>query len=168
MTPSEIDLVVAEALARLAHFSQKEQSTGDPYIRHVERVVALSVVEIEKLTINLPTYPRIDLRQRVQAVAWLHDVLEDSDILVVDANEKLQCMGFHPETVEPVLLLTRGWYTPYDAPYKEYINHLIGAKNLLALAVKIADLKDHLRPNCPASLRPRYEAALSLLTEVFS
>ena len=30
MTPSEIDLVVAEALSRLAHFSQKEQSTGDP------------------------------------------------------------------------------------------------------------------------------------------
>jgi hypothetical protein len=30
--------------------------------------------------------------------------------------------------------------------------------------VKLADLKDHFRPNCPARLRPRYENAWKTLT----
>lgn len=34
-----------------------------------------------------------------------------------------------------------------------------------AISVKLADLRDHLRPNCPEQLRPRYELALTVLTQ---
>src|ERR1700722_13385155 len=53
-------LLLAEDIAREAHAGQTEESTGDAYIKHVERVVDL--VEGE----------------HAKAVAWLHDVIEDS------------------------------------------------------------------------------------------
>lgn len=55
-------LQTAERLARHAHAGQVEQLTGDDYIHHVERVVAL--VEGDE----------------AKAVAWLHDVLEDTKV----------------------------------------------------------------------------------------
>lgn len=138
-------LIGAEAMARVAHQGQTELSTGDDYILHVGRVVALVDGDDEK------------------AVAWLHDVVEDSEVFSEDADDKLRQIV--PEAiVQAVLLLTRGWYQPKSTPYAEYINHIVASRNGLAIAVKIADLRDHLRPNCPERLRPKYEAALAVLT----
>jgi (p)ppGpp synthase/HD superfamily hydrolase len=58
MVDSELQL--AERIARKAHAGQMDTVTGADYITHVERVVAL--VEGDE----------------AKAVAWLHDVVEDS------------------------------------------------------------------------------------------
>lgn len=129
---------LAERIAREAHAGQREESTGDDYIHHIERVVAL--VEGDQ----------------AKAVAWLHDVLEDTPLTVAD----LRCAGISAPVVIAVELLTRT--PPYDN-YAQYIDNIRDAGNPLALEVKLADLRDHLRPNCPARLRSRYERALVVL-----
>lgn len=128
---------LAERIARQKHAGQTEESTGDEYIRHIERVVAL--VEGE-----------------AKAAAWLHDVIEDTDTTA----EYLLSAGISDRTVRAVLLLTRIKETE---TYAAYIERLNDSGDAVAIRVKIADLKDHLRPNCPPRLRPRYENAWSVL-----
>lgn len=128
----------AKSIAATAHSGQREESTGDPYLDHVSRVVEMVEGDDAKAT------------------AWLHDVLEDNTAWTKD---RLLAHGIAPNIVLSVLLLTRT--APYD--YVSYIERLRLSKDSVAIAVKVADLRDHLRPNCPARLRPRYEAALQAL-----
>lgn len=130
----ETELQIAERIARSAHTGQVEESTCDDYI---ERVVAL--VEGKK----------------AKAVAWLHDVLEDTPL---DGASLLEG-GISDRVVAAVTRLTR----LEEEPYIKYIQRIKKSGDNLALAVKIADLQDHLRPNCPKRLRPRYEKALWIL-----
>ena len=127
-------LLRAETIARVAHYTQKNAVTGAPYIGHVERVVA--AVEGEE----------------AKAVAWLHDVAEDSDI----GFPAMLAAGIPQRIVDAVALLTRTRGSDYSA----YIDNVKASRNPLALAVKVADLYDHLTPSCLERLRPRYEAAL--------
>ena len=131
-------LEIAEAIAREAHDFQIEESTGDPYILHIERVVGLVDGD--------------DLR----TVAWLHDVLEDSPILAGD----LLTRGIPMDLMMAVVQLTR---VPDQETYADYIERIKRSGNELAITVKLADLQDHLRPNCPERLRPRYEKAMNHL-----
>lgn len=131
---------IAEIIARAAHHGQVEKSTGDPYIRHVERVVDL-----------------VD-GDEAKSVAWLHDVLED-------------CQGWTTQRLHEAgicstrVLAAVEWLTRNKGDtYERYIEKIRLSGNTLARAVKIADLRDHLRPNCPARLRPRYEKALAKLS----
>jgi hypothetical protein len=132
------DEIRAEAIARMAHAGQKDTVTGADYIEHVERVVAL---------VDDPD---------AKVVAWLHDVLEDSLEFTVF---HLLNAGIPQRIVDAVLLLTR--QPPYD--YASYIDAIKESGDVLAIAVKRADLIDHLRPNCPERLRPRYERAIETL-----
>lgn len=131
---------IAEHVARQAHAGQREEATGEPYTTHLERVV--SMVEGDE----------------AKAVAWLHDVLEDTPRTIFD----LQAAGVSEPVLQAVLLLTRGSET-----YAEYIETLRVTRNPLALAVKIADLQDHLREATADwlndSRRRRYERALDRL-----
>ena len=63
--------------------------------------------------------------------ALLHDVVEDTDYTLEDLRE----MGFPQETIDALALLT---HDP-EVPYMEYVSQI--AKNPVAKAVKIADLK---------------------------
>lgn len=137
LAPPATEPQIAERLARTAHAGQKDPVTGDEYITHVERVVAL--VEGDQ----------------AKAVAWLHDVLEDTDLSVLALTDA----GISQAVLEAVCLLTRDGVETYG----EYIEALVKAKNPLAITVKLADLRDHLQPTCPERLRPRYERALELL-----
>jgi len=134
---------IAEQIARKAHEGQVEKWGGHPYVQHLERVVAL---------VDSP---------EAKEVAWLHDVLEDSDL----THRDLEKAGIAPAIADAVLLLTRGSET-----YAEYIETLRAKRNLLALVVKIADLQDHLRDETldrlPVSMRRRYERALHTLMRV--
>jgi (p)ppGpp synthase/HD superfamily hydrolase len=135
-----LEVSIAEGIARKAHAGQKEESTGEDYIKHVERVVALVEGDDAK------------------AAAWLHDVIEDSPV----TEQDLRNAGISEETLEAVFWLSRD----EKQTYAEYIQLIKQSGNDLAIAVKIADLRDHLRPNCPPRLRPRYEAALKKLAIV--
>ncbi|HTK29623.1 MAG TPA: hypothetical protein VL309_08740 [Vicinamibacterales bacterium] len=131
-------LETAERIAREAHAGQKETLTGDDYIRHIERVVAMVDGEDAKL------------------VAWLHDVVEDNPAWTFD---RLAAAGVPARLIRPITLLTRR--PPFS--YVDYVETIATSGDPLAVAVKIADLHDHLRPNCPISLRLRYEKALARL-----
>jgi (p)ppGpp synthase/HD superfamily hydrolase len=130
------EMIRAEAIARCAHFGQVDKF-NEPYIKHVERVVAA-----------------MD-GSEAKAVAWLHDVVEDTPI----SGAALAAAGISPRVVRAVMLLTR--QEPDD--YARHIATIHRSGDELAIAVKLADLRDHLRPGCPESLRPRYEAALAAL-----
>jgi hypothetical protein len=136
-------MTTAERLARHAHGGQVDK-VGEHYVDgHLTRVAGLVEGDDAK------------------AVGWLHDVLEDTAMTAADLREA----GVPARVIEAVALLTR---PPKDAPdrgsYADYIGALRAADNPLALAVKRADLRDHLNPNCPPRLRPRYELALEVLS----
>ena len=130
---------IARAIAHAAHARQVEELTGDPYIRHVERVVAL-----------------MGDREDCRVVAWLHDVIEDTDMTAED----LLLLDIPPNCVDAITLLTRD---SEKENYAEYIERIRNSENNLAIEVKIADLRDHLRQNCPPSMHARYERALARL-----
>lgn len=62
--------------------------------------------------------------------ALLHDVVEDTDLTIED----LEALGFLPECIEALKLLTHD----ERVPYMEYVKKI--AQNPIARAVKLADL----------------------------
>jgi hypothetical protein len=135
---------VPEQVARLAHRGQVDKA-GRPYIEHVERVVA-----------------RVRGDALAEAVAWLHDVVEDT----MFTEDTLAAFVDDPDVRGAVSLLTRD---KTFQSYEDYIEGIRASGDPLALKVKLADLHDHLdNPGCPATLRPRYEAALAALAALAS
>lgn len=115
----------------------KWQDAGRPYIEHVERVVAQVQTDDEK------------------AVAWLHDVLEDTPVTAADLSKS--------PLFEHVCCAVTSLKRRNNQPYTEYIAGVCDHGGFIARAVKIADLRDHLRPGCPEAKRPQYEYALAQL-----
>jgi len=121
MLMTEVDAIsqhgIAMGIATIAHRGQTDK-LGYDYIDHPARVAA--------------TFNWLD--EPVQhCAAWLHDVIEDTDISAAD----LLKAGMLPEIVEVVELLTRRKDTP-DADYYERIR-----QHPIALAVKLADIDDN-------------------------
>lgn len=120
----------ARSLALTAHEGQVDKA-GEPYWRHPERVAAY----VEQMPLAG------SVRQHAIASAWLHDVLEDTDVSADD----LRTM-FPAEVVDAVLALTRGEAEDPNAYYARVKG------NELALAVKKADLVDNTDPQRTARL----------------
>ncbi|MBH0081965.1 hypothetical protein [Salinibacterium sp. SWN167] len=122
MLMTEVDAMVqhgiAVGIASIAHRGQTDK-LGYDYIDHPARVAE-----------------SFDwLNQPVEhCAAWLHDVIEDTDITATD----LLKAGMLPEIVEAVVLLTRRADVA-DADYYERIR-----QHPVALAVKLADIDDNL------------------------
>ena len=134
-------LQTAERIARVAHAGQTEKLSGLDYAQHLARVAA-----------------RVE-SDDAKAVAWLHDVIEDTPLTVVD----LRRAGIPEPVLEAVLILT---HDKADT-YAEYIACIRDEGNRLALTVKLADLRDHLRLMegvvLPEGMRRRYAKALAVL-----
>jgi (p)ppGpp synthase/HD superfamily hydrolase len=122
----------AITMAALAHDGQTDKN-GAPYIFHPIRVASNFSDEI------------------LQTIAVLHDIVEDTAITLSDLDAH-----FPQGVVNAVDALTR---RPSE-PYEDFI--LRAGRNPLARQVKIADIRDNLRPGAE-NLRPRYEAALAVL-----
>lgn len=139
--PASSVVEIAVRIAAEAHEGQRDTVTGEPYINHVARVAAL----VESTD--------------AKAVAWLHDVVEDNPAWTL---ERLGAAGIPARLMPSVSLLTR---RPACA-YADYIDTIATSGDPLAVVVKLADIRDHLQPDCPERLRPRYEAALVRLARV--
>jgi hypothetical protein len=128
----------ARAIARTAHKGQ--QSTGgSPLIDHVQRVAAA-----------VPEHARV--------TAWLHDVLERSDLTI----SQLRVRGVSPVELSALVLLTR----PEGDDYRSYVQRIAdapGPAGALARVVKLADLDDHLA-NPPSGENPAPPYAWARLT----
>lgn len=134
---------LARDIAHYAHDGQTDKS-GRPYIEHVSRVAEI-VSRSHPLS---------------EAAAWLHDVIEDTDWTMAD----LQAFDiFDYELLTAVSHLTR---KNSSQTYADYIDGIRTSGSSIALAVKLADLSDHLTTMCPEAehLRARYLDAWKTLT----
>ena len=140
----DVDIVaIAERIAREAHAGQTDKS-GRPYIEHPAHVAA-AVAE------HGP---------QAQCVAWLHDVIEDTQVTPAD----LLAAGLPQEVVDAVLAMTH-------REGETYFDYVLRAKqNPLARAVKLADLAHNMDLSRLAEIRPRdlerqakYQRAVELL-----
>lgn len=111
----------ARELAVRAHSDQRDRD-GSLHIAHVARVAE--------------SVPADDAHQRV---AWLHDVIEDSDLLTTDLEPRLPS-----DELRALGLLT---HDPVE-DYATYIQRIVatpGAAGMLARTIKQADMLDNLQ-----------------------
>ena len=87
-------------------------------------------------------------------VAWLHDVLEDTNLTPLDLLQK----GLPFEVVKDVEILTKR----KNENYLEYILRVRG--NLIPVAVKLADMK-HNSLTATKSQKDKYSLAAYILKE---
>ena len=100
-----------------AHHGQLDDD-GVPYVFHPARVAAGFTDEIGA------------------CAAWLHDVVEDTDVTIAD----IRTAGFPEEVCRILVLLTH----EDGVPYMDYVKEL--ATDPIAKAVKLADLQDNANP----------------------
>lgn len=120
-TLSGSDLVdAARRLATTSHEGQVDKA-GKPYITHPARVAR-----------------RVEASYgpEVQAVAWLHDVIEDCDVTADD----LAAQGFAPDVVAGVVAMTKVEGDGRDDAV------LRACADPIALVVKAADVADNTDP----------------------
>lgn len=142
---SPLDLAMSIALRE--HNGQVNKHDGEPYIAHVHRV-AMHVRDR-------------GLDETHQAVAWLHDVLEDTTFTVNLLNTM-----FNSDIVSAVLALTK----QKGQSNEDYYNGL--KSNPIAARVKISDIIDnfarnHQIPDDATRLRmaAKYSLGLDILKE---
>jgi hypothetical protein len=111
----------ARIVATVAHKGQVDKA-GRPYILHPERVAR--------------AVKQAGGSDEAQAVAWLHDVLEDTDVTLDD----LMTCAFSTEVCAAVAVLTRRKGEPAEN-YYAHIN-----SNALAHYVKAFDIADNANP----------------------
>jgi len=141
-------IAAAEQVASEAHAGQTDKA-GRPYLEHPRRVAA----RVQTTTSDPDAI----------AVAWLHDVVEDTPITL----SRLRELGFSDTVIEAVDALTRR-----PGEEDEYYRRV--AANDVARVVKLADLWDNTHPDRvslldPADaerLRRKYERAAKLLTDM--
>ena len=102
----------AYEIAKKAHWGQVDKA-GEDYIKHPEKVASFVKTDEEK------------------AVAYLHDVIEDTELTLEDLNK----YDFSKEVLEAVDIITK----KRGEDYQSYLNSV--KKNKLARAVKLADLR---------------------------
>ena len=113
----------AHSMATAAHEGQTDKA-GAPYIDHPRRV-----------SIRVCRYAPDELTEAAQAVAWLHDVVEDTPITLQELTEH-----FPPTIVAAVDALTHRAHETRENYYQRV------ATNTLARAVKQADIDDNTDP----------------------
>lgn len=116
MTDGEL-IDLAQATAREAHAGQFRRDGVTPYAVHPEAVAS-----------------RVGDDPQAVAVAWLHDVIEDTPVTA----EQLEQRGFPPQVVQAVQVLTKREGLGY-ADYLEAV-----AASPLACRVKVADMLSNL------------------------
>ena len=128
-------LKIAKQITTEAHRGQKRKYNGEDYINHPRRVS-------EKFT-----------TENLQLVAWLHDVLEDSDFTAKDLLDR----GIKAEVIDVIKNLTR-------QEGENYFNFIMKIKdNYQARIVKIEDIKDNLINSREGSLKDKYMLSLYIL-----
>lgn len=138
MTCERDTILKACQIALYAHHGQTRRNRRTPYTHHCQNVAAKMVPDDDAV-----------------AVAWLHDVIEDTDETAETLTEK--GMPFH--IVKAVVDLTK-------VKGESYADYLIRvAANPLARKVKIADMLDNLSDNPTPKQIKKYARGLLVLVE---
>lgn len=147
----------AWTFARVAHRGQTDKS-GVPYSQHVAGVADRVSAKIA---------PDVPWRDEALQIAWLHDVIEDTEYTAED----LRAEGFSNEVVNGVEYLTNTASVRHA--YRSWIYSLAAHAPLPVLLVKIADIEDNSDPerlallpdDVRARLERKYAPALVILRE---
>lgn len=131
MTTDDI-VAIAQTIAVEAHAGQADKA-GHPYITHLARVAE-----------------RVAGDPAAEAVAWLHDVVEESGASLDELREA----GMPERVVAAVDAMSKRAGEERDGYYARV------AANPLALKVKFADLADNSDPERLAQLDPTTRARL--------
>ncbi|MCH6254955.1 hypothetical protein MLD52_00225 [Puniceicoccaceae bacterium K14] len=129
---------MAEKIARRAHKGQYRRNGMTPYIKHPQRIVK-----------------EISRDDHAKAVAWLHDVLEDTDVTADD----LIAEGIPEVVVTAVQALTK----QKGLSYQDYLQRV--KSNKLARKVKIYDMLDNLADSPTERQIKKYLGGLMYLAE---
>ena len=138
---------LALEIATEAHSGQFRKDGVTPYITHP--------IEVARLVKHEVDYTE---HQYLVSVAYLHDVLEDTDLTIKELAEK----GINRKVIAGVVELSRF----QGESYWDYIYRLHTNKELVV--VKIADIVHNLStlPEEMSSMRDRYFKALLTLGEL--
>ena len=132
-------LELAKKIASAAHKGQLRRGGDVPYIEHPKAVAKRVGDDLE-----------------AQIVAWLHDVIEDSE----QTAESLLQAGIPPRCVEAVVVLTK----KRGVAYESYLERVSTSR--LATKVKIADMLSNLADDpTPRQIRKYAQGLLMLCTE---
>ena len=125
-----MDVAVARNIAHYGHRTARDRF-DEPIVEHVERVAAA-------------------VPGRVRSVAFLHDVLENTDVSI----EELCAQGLTAVEREALELLTRQPGERYEL-YALRIAWAPGEAGAIARTIKLADIDDHIgRPSIPQDAPP--------------
>lgn len=135
MTSSQSQAEFAESIAREAHAGQVDLA-GMDYVEHLKAVV----VGVEEASGKLAATGAVPANQELagrldtlRAVAWLHDILEDTELTAED----LSARGVAPDVVGAVECMTH-------AEGEDYFDYICRVKeNPLARVVKLSDLANN-------------------------
>lgn len=132
---------LAARIATKAHKGQTRWDKKVPYITHPQ-AVARSIIEAD-----------IYNEEHV-AAAWLHDVLEDTDVTAQD----LVGQGVDRCVVDAVIALTK------REGVENYVDYILRvAANDVARVVKMYDLKHNMSDLKSGSMKQKYELAFYIL-----
>ena len=124
-------------LATKAHEGQVRKYSGLPYISHPMAVADKFDIEIDKI------------------VAVLHDVIEDTDFTLETIYDEY---GLSIHGQRALSILTRG-----EESYFQYILNIKESKSIIALKIKIEDIKHNLSDLKDGCLKDKYLMALYIL-----
>ena len=116
------------------YFKDKKDLSGQPYMYHMERIAAAIEKERDKKCADKESSLCLYYDKAI-AVAFLHDIIEDTDC----TEEILYEKGFDKEIVTAVIAITRRKDEQY---YFDFIDR--ANKNDIARLVKIYDLEDNM------------------------
>ena len=133
-------ITLARTIAYMAHRRQFRKDGVTPYFTHPE-AVAKSLSKWNEYVI---------------ATAYLHDVLENSDLSLAD----LQSMGVHGEILSAVWAITHR----KNESYEKYLERV--SQNEIAKIVKVADIQHNLSDDPSEHQKQKYKKALAFLARV--
>lgn len=131
--------ILSHFIAKNAHAGQTRRDGTTAYFTHCSRVA-------EALR-------KAGYSEEYQAVAYLHDVLEDTGVTA----EHLDELGVTRSVIDSVLAMTKRTGESYD----DYLTRV--AQDEMARTVKVFDIKDNLSDSPTEKQRTKYEVALKFL-----
>lgn len=135
----------AREFARKAHKGQTRWDGKTPYIEHPRAVAK----RVKQITFGHPEAFKINC----QIVAWLHDVVEDTNITIGNLLDE----GFSIKVVNAIDAITKR----EDEQYDEYLIRV--AENRMAAVVKVADIQHNLSNLKRGSMRDKYRLAIRFI-----
>lgn len=142
----------AEAFARVVHEGQVDKA-GRPYVEHLERVAD----RVNRFLWENGHTMASPLFMDAMQIAWLHDVIEDTDYTAMDLAQE----GFTDPVLEAVEWLTRDGRSCRRYPrYQDWIGWLADYGSPAARIVKLADVEDNSDPERLALLDEATRARL--------